>query len=147
MLFINSITNLFSNQQFKCESYEYDDETNSKIFRVESMKETRAVRCPLCGGKVHIQGNPTIKLRDMPVEPGTPLKLRVRFHRYECQSCGNTFNEDIDLKYPGTRVTWKAALWIKALLKLNMTVKAVSLLTDIHWETISKIHKELMDDE
>ena len=76
-----------------------------------------------------------------------PLKLRVRFHRYECQSCGNTFNEDIDTKYPGTRVTWKAALWIKALLKLNMTVKAVSLLTDIHWETISKIHKELMDDE
>lgn len=147
MLFINSITNLFSNQQFKCEFYEYDDETNSKIFRVESMQETRAVRCPLCGGKVHIQGNPTIKLRDMPVEPGTPLKLRVRFHRYECQSCGKTFNEDIDLKYPGTRVTWRAALWIKALLKLNMTVKAVSLLTDIHWETISKIHKELMDDE
>ena len=83
MLFINSITNLFSNQQFKCEFYEYDDETNSKIFRVESMQETRAVRCPLCDGKVHIQGNPTIKLRDMPVEPGTPLKLRVRFHRYE----------------------------------------------------------------
>lgn len=144
MLFFNSITNLFSNQQFKCESYEYDDETNSKTFRVESMQEIRAVRCPLCGGKVHIQGNPTIKLRDMPVEPGTPLKLRVRFHRYECQSCGKTFNEDIDLKYPGTRVTWRAALWIKALLKLNMTVKAVSLLTDIHWETISKIHKELM---
>lgn len=72
MLFINSITNLFSNQQFKCESYEYDDETNSKIFRVESMQETSAVRCPLCGGKVHIQGNPTIKLRDMPVESGTP---------------------------------------------------------------------------
>lgn len=35
MLFINSITNLFFNQQFKCESYEYDDETNSNTLEQE----------------------------------------------------------------------------------------------------------------
>lgn len=31
MLFINSITNLFFNQQFKCESYEYDDELEKRM--------------------------------------------------------------------------------------------------------------------
>lgn len=147
MLSINSIANLFSNQQFKCESYEYDDVLEEKTFLVDSIQETTAVRCPICGGRVHIQGNPTITLKDMPDEPEKPLEINIRFHRYECQSCGNTFNEDIGFKYPGTRVTRRAAMWIKALLRLNMTIKAVSKLTGIHWGTISKIHKEVMEEE
>ena len=147
MLSINSIANLFSNQQFKCESYEYDDVLEEKTFLVGSIQETTAVRCPICGGGVHIQGNPTITLKDMPDEPEKPLEINIRFHRYECQSCGNTFNEDIGFKYPGTRVTRRAAMWIKALLRLNMTIKAVSKLTGIHWGTISKIHKEVMEEE
>lgn len=147
MLSINSIANLFSNQQFKCESCEYDDVLEEKTFLVGSIQETTAVRCPICGGGVHIQGNPTITLKDMPDEPEKPLEINIRFHRYECQSCGNTFNEDIGFKYPGTRVTRRAAMWIKALLRLNMTIKAVSKLTGIHWGTISKIHKEVMEEE
>lgn len=147
MLSINSIANLFSNQQFKCESYEYDDVTEEKTFLVDSIQETQAVRCPCCKGKVHIQDNPTTTLKDMPDEPSKIKAINVRFHRYECQKCGNTFNEDIGFKYPGTRVTQRAAIWIKALLRLNMTIKAVSKLTGIHWGTISKIHKELMEEE
>ena len=147
MLSIHSIANLFSNQQFKCESYEYDDVSKEKTFLVDSIQETQAVRCPCCGGRVHIQDNPTTTLKDMPDEPGKIMEINVRFHRYECQTCGNTFNEDIGFKYPGTRVTQRAAMWIKALLRLSMTIKAVSKLTGIHWGTISKIHKELMEDE
>lgn len=147
MLSINSISNLFYNQQFKCETYVYDDVLEEKTFLVESIQETRAVRCPRCDGRVHIQGSPTTTLKDMPDEPEKLLEINVRFHRYECRSCGNTFNEDIGFKYPGTRVTLRAAMWIKALLRLNMTIKAVSKLTGIHWGTISRIHKELMEKE
>jgi transposase len=70
----------------------------------------------------------------------------LRFHRYRCQKCGHTFNENITFKYPGTRVTSRAALWIKILLMHQMTIKAVSDLTGIHWGTVSKIHKEIMDE-
>ena len=82
----------------------------------------------------------------MPWIPGKPRILRVRFHRYRCQKCGHTFNENITFKYPGTRVTSRAALWIKILLMHQMTIKAVSDLTGIHWGTVSKIHKEIMDE-
>ena len=147
MLSFNNITNLFCNQQFKCENYEYNDVTDEKVFLVNSVQETSAVRCPCCGGRVHIHDNPSIILRDMPDEPGKLQEIKVRFHRYECQSCGNTFNEEVDFKYSGARITQRAAMWIKALLRLGMTIKAVSKLTRIHWETISRIHKEIMEDE
>ena len=56
-------------------------------------------------------------------------------------SHSSTFNEDVVFKYPGTRVTKRAAAWIKALLLCKMSIKSASILTGILWETISKIHK------
>ncbi|MCH4096857.1 MAG: ISL3 family transposase [Acidaminococcus provencensis] len=117
-----------------------------EIIDVNSTRPTADVVCPCCGGKVHVHDNPVTTLKDMPWIPGKPRILRVRFHRYRCQKCGHTFNENITFKYPGTRVTSRAALWIKILLMHQMTIKAVSDLTGIHWGTVSKIHKEIMDE-
>ena len=68
-------------------------------------------------------------------------EVKVTYHRYRCNDCGKTFTENIDeFKYPGTRITNRAAQWIKGLLKYNMTISAVHSLTGIHWNTIKKIH-------
>lgn len=44
-------------------------------------------------------------------------------------------------------MTKRTAAWIKALLVCKMSIKSVSTLTGIHWETVSKIHREIMDGE
>ena len=96
---------------------------------------------------MHIHDTYISTLKDMPSLPDGTQKIKVLAHRYKCQSCSSTFNEDVVFKYPGTRVTKRAAACIKALLLCKMSIKSVSILTGIHWETISKIHKEIMDGE
>lgn len=146
MLSEKDITNLFSFKPFICETYSSDDQGNITL-EFESHQDTLSLSCPICNGKVHIHDTYISTLKDMPFLPDGTQKVKVLAHRYKCQSCSNTFNEDVVFKYPGTRVTKRAAAWIKALLLCRMSIKSVSVLTGIHWETISKIHKEIMDGE
>ena len=141
MLLERDITNLFSFKPFICESYSSDDQGNITM-EFESHQDTSSLSCPICNGKVHIHGTYISTLKDMPSLSDGTQKIKVLAHRYKCQSCSSTFNEDVVFKYPGTRVTKRAAVWIKVLLLCKMSIKSVSILTGIHWETISKIHKD-----
>lgn len=143
MLSMSSISNLFLNKQFSCK---YFTDHENGVLNVESDQKADEVSCPICGGKVHIHDHSDITLKDMPPEPDTTQLIKVRTHRYQCQSCSHSFNDFIAFKYPGTRVTMRAAAWIKAFLGAGMTIKAVSRLTGIHWETVSRIHKDIMED-
>ena len=142
----NDITNRFSFKPFICEAYSSDDQGIITL-EFESHQDTSSLSCPICNGKVHIHDTYISTLKDMPFLPDRTQKIKVLAHRYKCQSCSSTFNEDVVFKYPGTRVTKRAAAWIKALLLCKMSIKSVSILTGIHWETISKIHKEIIDGE
>ncbi len=51
----------------------------------------------------------------------------------------------IPFKYPGTRITYRAANWIKGFLQQKVSIKAVQELTGIHWDTIRKVQREIMD--
>ena len=93
---------------------------------------------------MHIYDSRTTKLKDMPIEACTQQFLNVEVDRYRCIDCNETISDDIPFKHPGTRITRRAAEWIKALLLMNNSIKAVSKLTGIHWETISRIHKNMM---
>ena len=146
MLSVNNITDLFSFKQFVSSTCVSDEQENI-IPQFESQRDTSSVRCPLCNGKVHVHDTSRSTLKDMPFLPGAAQKINVLVHRYKCQSCSCTFNEEVEFKYPGTRVTKRAAAWIKAFLLCRMSIKSVSTLTGIHWDTISKIHKEIMDSE
>ena len=130
MLSMSSISNLFLNKQFSCK---YFTDHENGVLNVESDQKADEVSCPICGGKVHIHDHSDITLKDMPPEPDTTQLIKVRTHRYQCQSCSHSFNDFIAFKYPGTRVTMRAAAWIKAFLGAGMTIKAVSRLTGIHW--------------
>ena len=50
------------------------------------------------------------------------------------------------MRYPGTRITERAAAWIKSLLRNKVSIRGIQNVTGIHWDTIRQIHKEMMED-
>ena len=144
----NSITISFSCQQYQCtgmEIFEEDGKESEVVTEYHSTLSTDIVRCPYCFGKVNVCGEYTTLLQDMPIWVGIKQEAHVKYHRYRCRECHRSFAEDIGLKYPGTRITTRAARWIEALLRIQMSIKAVHELTGIHWGTIRKIHEEYME--
>lgn len=77
--------------------------------------------------------------------PSVEQKTFVSLHRYQCSGCAKTFTENIPFKYPGTRITYRAANWIKGFLQQKVSIKAIQELTGIHWDTIRKVQREIMD--
>lgn len=116
----------------------------SQIVDKEISNDTKSMSCRYCKGSVHILAKAKVTLRDMPEYPGKAKRVRYHIHRYQCEECGKTFTEEIESRYPGTRVTRRAAEWIKALLKNHMTIRGVQRLTGIHWDTIRRIHEEII---
>lgn len=146
MLLAKNISICFNLQQFECNSFEIDDENHKCHALMSSNQDTDSVVCPLCGGKVHVHGKSIVTLKDMPVYAGFEQYITALVHQYRCQKCGNSFTEDIGFKYPHTRVTKRAVQWIASFLKQRMSIKAVQDITGIHWNTISKIHKDIMNE-
>lgn len=50
------------------------------------------------------------------------------------------------MRYPGTRITVRAAAWIKSLLRNKVSIRGIQNVTGIHWDTIRQIHKEMMEE-
>ena len=82
----------------------------------------------------------------MPVNSGTRQDLEIEYHRYRCQSCARTFCEGIPFRYPETRISERAASWISAFLRFNIPISTVQKITGVHWDTIKRIQKQIMDE-
>ena len=134
-------------QDFESVDYIVNPEGTEAVVLFESRKDTKNVLCPVCGGKTEIHSKRSIHLKDMPIWYGVRMGVCFIFHRYCCRCCQNMFSEEIPVKYPGTRITKRAAEWVKALLKVKMSIRAVQDITGIHWDTVRRIHKELMQGE
>ena len=144
----NDIQVSFSCQQFQCNSFEIFVEDNVETgmcLYFHSTKHTNVVRCPRCGGPVHVYGRRETTLKSFPIWPQIPVECHVEYHQYHCCQCGETFTEEIGFRYPGTRVTVRAALFIELLLRHGATISAVQRITGIHWDTIRQIHMEMME--
>ena len=131
-------------QQYICNCYMRDMEEKQSVLLFESRQETEKVSCPRCGGKVYIDGYGSETLKDMPIWYGMSQELTFQPHRYECVVCGRKFTEEIPLRHPGTRVTDRAAKWIQAMLRYKVSIRSIQGITGIHWETIRKLHMEIM---
>ena len=136
----------------KCQDFESVDflvnaEETEAVLLMESRKSTKTAACPVCGGNVEIHSKRSTYLKDIPIWHGVQMGVCFIFHRYCCHRCNNVFSEEIPGKYPGTRITCRAAEWVKALLKEKMPILSVQNVTGIHWDTIRKIHKEFMQDK
>lgn len=130
-------------QQFECNTFEVS-ETETQL-RFRSMQKTEEAICPYCQkSHAHIHSTYTITLKDVPLWIGVKQLIEVELHRYLCLECRKTFKEEVCLKYPGTRITVRAARWIQELLRWHLPISAVQEITGIHWETIRDIHKGMM---
>ena len=146
MLFEQVIANNPSLQPYEYVSTEIAEDGKRWFLHLKSSRGTEDVTCPFCNGPVHICGNYSMRLRDMPVYPGTRQDIEIAYHRYRCQSCARTFREEIPFRHPETRITERAATWISAFLRFNIPISTVQRITGVHWDTIKRIHKELMDE-
>lgn len=69
----------------------------------------------------------------------------AEYHRYRCPCCRETLTENIGFKYPGIRITTRAASWIMCLLRQHSAIKDIHEITRVHWDTIHRIYKGIMD--
>lgn len=146
MLVNNNISIDLKYQQFECNTFNFNHFSSCTELTFNSVQKPEDVVCPVCGKPVYAQNTYTVTLKDAPLFVSVFQNIYVNIHRYQCTHCGKTFTEDNVLKYPGTRVTVRAADWIKAFLRCGLSIKDVSDLTGIHWETICNIHKAYMDE-
>ena len=145
MLYLNDIKVEFESQGFKGTHIGISPQKDKTVLFLESVKSTQSVRCPYCSGSVYIYENGQVNLKDIPLWKGTTHLWNFFIHRYKCNQCQETFTEEIPFKYPGTRITYRAANWIKGFLQQKMSIKAIQELTGIHWDTIRKVQREIMD--
>jgi len=152
MLFNNNTISIsFSVNQFQCNNVEiWEDEDGREeqvLVEMESTFSTEFIRCPYCGGEVNGNGKDIALLKDMPIWSGIKQEVKVEYHRYRCKKCKRVFSEDIKLKHPGVRTTERAAQWVKGFLRQGLSVKAVSEITGLHWNTVRKLHEEVIQDK
>lgn len=139
---------LFNCQQFTLKSIDLNEENSSALITYSSNEMVSTVRCPDCNSQVYVQARDTYDVKDMPIFYGITQIARAEIHRYQCRSCGKVFTEDLGmLRHPGTRITERAAMWIKGLLRFHIPISAISSFTGIRWNTISKIHREYMEEK
>lgn len=139
---------LFKCQQFSLKSIDFNEEESSVTLTYGSQEKTSAVRCPDCGAQVYAQSRDTFDLKDMPVFYGIAQTIRAEIHRYQCRSCSKVFTEDLGmLRHPGTRITERAAIWLRGLLQFHIPISSISRFTGIRWNTICRIHKEYMGEK
>lgn len=141
---LDSITFNFEIGNFNCNSFITDIDSGTRIFELYSEQSSAIVACPYCNSRVHVYDNASVRLREVPFNSLYHTIFKVHIHRYRCSKCGSSFTEEIPFKYKGTRITKNAAEFVKSLLLHRMSVKDISLITGIHWNTISVIHKEFM---
>ncbi len=146
MLYLDDIKVEFESQGFKGTHIGISPNKDKSVLFLESVRSTQTVRCPYCGGSVYIYENGQVKLKDIPIQRGTTHIWNFFIYRYQCNCCHETFTEEIPFKYPGTRITYRAANWIKGFLQQKMSIKAIQELTGIHWDTIRKVQREIMDE-
>ena len=132
-------------QQYSCKTYMRKEEGTEGVVIFESKQRTEDIHCPYCGGPVHIWDTVDTSLRDMPIQAETRQDVLFLHHRYRCTKCHRKHTEGIPSVYPGTRITECAATWIKTLLLNKMPVKAIQGITGIHWETIRRIHMDMLE--
>ena len=122
------------------------NQDNSALF-FNSEQKTKDVCCPICSGEVYMHGGHNTHLSDIPIWHGIPHDYIFFGHRYKCKQCCKTFVEETPFRYPGTRITIRAANWIKGFLKNKLSIRSIQELTGIHWETIRNIQKEYMNEQ
>ena len=146
MLCLNDIKVEFKSQEYKATHLGISPDNTKTVLFFENNMETNDVSCPKCGGKVYVHDNYQTHLSGVPLKYGMTSRWEFFGKRYKCRKCGHSFVNETPFCYPGTRITERAATWIKEMLKNKVSISAIQKLTGIHWGTIRKVQIEYMRD-
>ena len=135
----------FKSLYYQSEEIKGGDENQSVYFT--SSRKAKDVRCPCCGGRVIGHGQKTVRLKDIPLEPGYPITFVIRQHRYLCKNCKGTFLEENPFRVPGFNLTRRCILWIFQMLKLKISTSVIADFLGIHWNTVRKVEKLRLERE
>ena len=144
MLCLDDIKVEFKSQGYKATHLGISPDNTKTVLFFENNMETKDVSCPKCGGEVYVHDNYQTHLSDVPLKYGMTSRWEFFGKRYKCRKCGHSFVNETPFCYPGTRITERAATWIKGMLKNKVSISAIQKLTGIHWETIRKVQIEYM---
>ena len=148
MLEYNDIAINVSCQHFICKTARMNVLDSTVVLPFVSTQQAKDVRCRECGSPVHVHSTSTIQLRDAPIFAWNYQKIEVTRHRYRCTECGKTFQEDLGLlQYPGTRITVRAARFVRGLLRFHISLSTISCLLGIRWNTLRFVQEEWMKEQ
>ena len=147
MLQEQDITISIKSQGYECKTWMVNKEETKTVLIFESRRNRTEIKCPKCGGEAYVHAECSTHLRDVPIWTEYKQELCILMHRYRCRKCKRCFTEDEPFRYPGTRITKRAAGWVRELLRGRMPIKSVQEITGIHWDTIHRIHQEMMENE
>ena len=135
-------------QQYELKDVDFNESASSVLLTFKSREKASEVKCPGCGKRVYIQENCTCEMKDIPIFFGVTQTIRAEMHRYRCRSCKKVFTEDLGiLRHPGTRITERAATWLRGLVRFHIPISAISSFTGIRWNTVCRIHREYMEEQ
>lgn len=103
---------------------------------MKSNQASGQVCCPQYGTLMYVYDKGKMTLKDIPSYPQIMQSILAEYHRYRCPYCRETLTENIGFKYPGIRITTRAASWIMYLLRQHSAIKDIHEITCVHWDTI-----------
>lgn len=146
MLYLDDIKIEFESQGYKATHLGVSPDNSKTVLFFESTVDTKDVVCPMCGSAVYVHDNYQTHLFDVPFEYGITSRWEFFGKRYKCRKCSHSFVMETPFCHPGTRITERAASWIKGMLKNKVSIRSIQELTGIHWDTIRKVQIEYMRD-
>ena len=83
-----------------------------------------------------IYGTYGTRLRTVPIQPNARRTVLFEGHRFRCPYFQETVTELNPYRCPGTRITKRAAVWVKSRFAQGLTITGVQKITGIHWNTV-----------
>ena len=102
--------------------------------------EAAPMVCLHCGGQMERHGVETTTLWHLPQGMGR-TKVEVSRQRWACAGCGRTRIDAAPFKAAGHRCTVPLLNFVRDLLALGQTLKAVSLMTGLHKNVVKEIDR------
>ena len=111
---------------------------------IDIKKKHKRYVCPNCGliSYVYYDRRQAI-IEDLSLS-GKRAFLRFDKHRFFCNACCRVVTEHLDFIEPNRRYTSRFEQFIGTLCR-DMTIKAVSKMTGLHWESVRDIDKKYIE--
>lgn len=135
---------LYKMQGVRDYTFRGSDYKGSKIILNLDASPRGFCHCPECRSRKLIKyGVVHRDIRALPTGP-RPTVLHLRLQRHRCRQCGHTFQSKIPFTNGEASYTKRFQAYVIDLLRLGLTISAVSKHLGISWHVVKDIHKSYL---